>query len=56
MCNEEELSGKTATLNTPWRGYTRIRLIKKNGYRWLVEICGSGAQLEVCQDELVIEL
>ena len=44
MC---ELEGRFANLKIPYLGDRRIRLIEKNEYKWLVEICGSGKQIEV---------
>ncbi len=38
-----EMEGRFATLKIPYLGDRRIRLIEKNEYKWLVEICGSGA-------------
>jgi hypothetical protein len=42
---------RTATLKRPYMGYRNIVLIEKTGYKWLVEICGSGKQIEVYEDE-----
>jgi len=47
--------GRMATLREPYRGYFRIRLIAKSGYKWLVEVCGSGKQLEVYEDEFSLD-
>jgi len=44
---------KTATLITPYKGYRNIILIEKIGHKWLVEICGSGLQIEVYEDEFI---
>jgi hypothetical protein len=52
--SDEQLKGKQATLNTPYLGYTQIELIEKIQYKWLVEICGSGKQIEVYPDEFTI--
>jgi len=41
----------TATLKSPYQGYRNIILIEKVQYKWLVEICGSGKQIEVYEDE-----
>lgn len=46
---------KTATLKMPYKGYRNIILIKKIGLKWLVEICGSGKQIEVYEDEFDID-
>jgi hypothetical protein len=42
---------RTATLKVPYLGYRNILLIERAGYKWLVEICGSGLQIEVYEDE-----
>jgi len=42
-----------ATLITPYQGYTRIELIKKVQYKWLVRILGSGKEIEIYEDEFV---
>lgn len=46
---------KTATLLKAYNGYRRIQLIEKIGYKWLVEICGSGKQIEVYEDEFELD-
>ncbi len=48
------LNGKTATLKTPYKGYTNITLIEKSQYRWLVKT-QSGLQFEVYEDEFNID-
>ena len=50
-----ELEGKHATLKTPYLGCRNIVLIERLGYRWLVEICGSGKQIEVYEDEFTLD-
>lgn len=50
MC---ELEGTFATLKIPYLGDRQIQLIEKNEYKWLVEICGSGRQIEVYEDEFI---
>ncbi len=40
-----------ATLHTPYLGSRNIELIEKRGYKWLAEICGSGKEIEVYEDE-----
>ena len=52
MC---ELEGKHATLEMPYAGYRNIVLIEKSGDQWTVEICGSGKQIEVYEDEFTLE-
>lgn len=47
--------GDYATLIIPYRGYTRILLIERLELKWLVEICGSGRQIEVYEDEFTID-
>ena len=44
-----------ATLHTPYQGYTRIELIEKNGYKWIVKILGSGKEIEVYEDEFELD-
>lgn len=36
-------------------GYIKIRLIVKNGYKWLVELIGADLQIEVYEDDFVID-
>lgn len=50
-----ETKGAYATLIEPYRGYFRIKLIEKVGYKWLVEILGSGKEIEVYSDEFVVD-
>ena len=42
-----------ATLIKPYLGYTRIELIEKIGFKWLVRIVDSGKEIEVYEDEFV---
>ena len=51
----DEEMGITATLVTPYKGYRNIVLIKRIGSQWLVQICGSGKELEVYDDEFVLD-
>ena len=51
---EEEI-GILATLVTPFKGYRKITLICKTGYKWLVRICESGLEIEVYEDEFVLD-
>ena len=44
-----------ATLNTPYRGYTQIELVEKNGYKWTAIVCGCGMEIEVYEDEFTID-
>lgn len=44
----------TATLITPYKGYTQIELIEKQGYQWLVRIIGSEKEITVYEDEFEI--
>ena len=46
--------GKYATLNEPYKGYVNIQIIAPEGYKWLVEVCGSGAVIEVYEDEFTL--
>jgi len=48
-------AGMTAHLKQPYRGYRAVTLIEKHQYRWLVEIAGSGLQLEVYEDEFDVD-
>ncbi len=50
-----ELEGKHATLKIPYLGYRNIVLVERSDCRWLVEICGSGKQIEVYPDEFTID-
>ena len=43
-----------ATLIKPYLGYTRITLIKKTGYKWLVSL-ESGKEIEVYEDEFILD-
>jgi hypothetical protein len=52
MC---ELTGKYATLKTPYNGYRNILLIEKSGYKWLAEVCGPGKIIEVYEDEFILD-
>lgn len=44
-----------ATLKTPYRGYSRIELIEKIDYKWIVKILGSGKEIEVYEDEFELD-
>lgn len=50
-----DLEGKCATLKTPYLGCRNIVLIEKTDCRWLVEICGSGKQIEVHEEEFTLD-
>jgi hypothetical protein len=52
MC---ELEGKQATLETPYNGYRNITIVEQSGNKWLVELCGSGKQIEVYEDEFILD-
>lgn len=52
MC---EMIGQTATLKEPYKGYTRIRIQRRSGYKWIVEICNSGLEIEVWEDEFELD-
>jgi hypothetical protein len=41
---------KKARLTTPYRGYSIVELITKNGYKWLVRT-ESGLEFEIYEDE-----
>ena len=51
----ENIIGEYATLKTPYRGYSRILIIRRCGVKWLVEICGSGKEIELYSDEFDID-
>ncbi len=42
-----------AELIIPYKGYTKIELIEKRGFKWLVKIIDSGLELEVYEDEFI---
>ncbi|MBV2246023.1 MAG: hypothetical protein KUL83_02575 [Lentimicrobium sp.] len=44
-----------ATLKFPIMGYTKIRLIVKNGYKWLAELVGAELEVEVYEDDFEID-
>ena len=48
-------AGDTATLNETIYGYRNIILLQKVGYRWEVEICGSGKRIYVYEDEFELD-
>lgn len=50
-----EETGLTATLVTPYKGYSNIELLRRMGDKWLVRICGSGRELEVYEDEFILD-
>jgi len=41
----------TATLKIPYKGYTRIELIEKHEFKWLVRVIDSGQEIFVYEDE-----
>jgi hypothetical protein len=49
---EERIS---ATLITPYKGYRNIELIQRVGNKWLAQICGSGLEIEVYDDEFILD-
>ena len=51
------MDGRAATLNTPYRGYRRIVLVKywPSECRWEVEISESGKHIFVYEDEFVLD-
>ncbi|MDR0793585.1 MAG: hypothetical protein LBE82_09785 [Chitinophagaceae bacterium] len=44
-----------AILKVPYKGYTKIELIRRVEYRWLVRIVGSGKEIMVYEDEFDYE-
>lgn len=49
------MQGKYATLITPHKGYRNILILCQEGNRWTVEICESGAIIDVYEDEFIID-
>jgi hypothetical protein len=47
--------GRKATLNQPHLGYTRIELVEKYQYKWLVRIPGPGLEISVYEDEFELD-
>ncbi|HOI86460.1 MAG TPA: hypothetical protein PLV51_01230 [Lentimicrobium sp.] len=45
----------TATLKFPIMGYIKIRLIVKNGYKWLAELIGADLEIEVSEEDFVVD-
>jgi hypothetical protein len=50
-----EEAGITATLINPYKGYRNIELIRRVGNKWLAQICGSGLEIEVYENEFVLD-
>lgn len=48
-------AGDTATLIEPYRGYYNITLVEETDRGWIVEICGSGKEIEVRDDEFELD-
>lgn len=48
---QNSMETQTATLHTPYLGYTRIELIEKEGYQWRATLIGSGKEIMVYEDE-----
>jgi hypothetical protein len=44
-------TGMSVYLKQPYKGYRVVVLIEKCHYKWLVEVAGSGLQLEFYEDE-----
>lgn len=57
MCSSDRQPqhGDIATLNEPYLGYTRIELIEKYPYKWLVRICANGKEISVYEDEFELD-
>ncbi len=36
-------------------GYIKIRLIVKNGYKWLAELIGADLEIEVSEEDFVVD-
>ncbi|GAB6013646.1 hypothetical protein [Viscerimonas tarda] len=45
----------SATLIILYRGYRNIELLKRIGNKWLAQICGSGLEIEVYDDEFTVK-
>lgn len=44
-----------ATLKFPIMGYTRIRLIVKNNYKWLAQLLDADLEVEIYEDDFVLD-
>lgn len=51
----EKMENRYATLKEPYRGYRNIQIVRREGLKWLVEILGSGKQIEVYEDEFILD-
>lgn len=49
------MEGKYATLLLPYCGYRTIRLLSKEGFCWIAEICDSGKIIEVYEDDFILD-
>jgi len=47
--------GMIVYLKVAYRGHRAARLIRREQYRWLVELCGNGLELEFYEDEFEFE-
>ncbi len=47
--------GKFATLIEAYKGYRNIQIVAQVGCKYTVEICGSGAIIEVYDDEFTLD-
>ena len=52
---EGNFVGKYAWLKKPYNGYTRILILERSQHKWIVEICGSGLELEFYEDEFEVD-
>lgn len=46
--------GRWATLNAPYLGYTRVQLVERIDFKWLVRL-PSGFEFELYSDEFEID-
>ena len=47
--------GMEVYLKKPYFGYQAVRLLKREPYKWLVEIVSSGLEVEFYEDEFELE-
>ncbi len=51
----EPQGGDCATLIEPYLGYTRVRLIENYDGIWLAQVCESGLELMLYEDEFELD-
>ena len=47
--------GQFVTLIKAYKGYRNIQIVAREGNRYTAEICGSGAIIEVYDDEFTLD-